>query len=93
MRFHEAGIGVRVAVTEEMNDERSREVRCTYYERREGIAIFSPKFLPAYRLRTIQGGIDDETPRFDTGEHRTATEVPRTLQVGLADYSFWGKVP
>lgn len=91
MKFSEVLIGQLVALVEPMDDERSNEVRCTFYERREGVAVFSVKFLTAYRIRTIQGTINSNTPRFDTGLHRTETEVPAALPVVLASECPWWK--
>jgi len=76
MKFFEAPIGVPVVLIERMENE----TRWTYYERREGIAKFNPNpskpnvFVPAYRLRTVQGFQNDK-PRYDSGEFRVETEM------------------
>jgi hypothetical protein len=89
MKFSDLAIGCVVCMVENMSDERSSEVRCTYYEVGEGFAVFSPKFRPAYRLQTIQGTIG-ESPRYNTGYHRWRTEVPDALPVISAQDSPWG---
>ena len=83
MKFIDAPIGERVVMVEAMNDDRSNEVRHTHYERREGVATFSPKYCLAFSLRLIQGTTGC-VPRVDTGENRIITEVHGSVEVVLA---------
>lgn len=92
MRLVDAQIGLCVGLVEPMDDGAgTHEVRCTYYERRDGVANFSSKFVCAYRVRTIQGDpASERRARFDTGDHRTMTEVPALLPVVEYSETPWG---
>ena len=76
-------IGKRVVVVELIGQsDGSEETRWTHFERRElaeGETLFTPKYLPVNRLRTVQGHVG-EKPRYDSGEYCVASQMPaRTL--------------
>lgn len=96
MKLSEAPIGLRVVMIDNAFDT---EVRWTHYERREGEAKFTTNpnkptaFVCAYRLRTVQG-TPGEKPRYDTGEHRTETEVDGRIEVlpaSVINHDNWNK--
>lgn len=54
LKFKDAPTATLLYVEEAMNDSRNKEIRRTYYVRREG-DVYLEKFLPAYAIATLQG--------------------------------------
>jgi hypothetical protein len=70
-KLSEATIGQRVVVVEPVGEE----IRWKHFERIEGVAKFSPKYLCVNSLRAVQGH-PGMKPRWDSGEGVTASEMP-----------------
>ena len=76
MKLSEAVIGQRVVVIEPIEDE----FRWRHFERIEGVAKFSAKYVCVKSLRTVQGRLGMK-PRWDSGEKEILSEMPASTPV------------